>query len=92
MILGEEIVAKDLEKEFDLIKAYRESENSIFLIAEFDGELIGNIDLTGSKRFKMHHTGMIGMGIKEEWRNQGLGKILIQSDQNTSEPVVSRKV
>jgi len=67
----------DLKKEFHLIQEYEKSENSIFLIAEFKGELIGNIDLTGSKRSKMFHTGMIGMGIKETWRNQGLGKILI---------------
>lgn len=47
------------------------------LVAEINNELIGNIDLTGSKSIKMFHTGMIGMGIKEEWRNQGLGKLLI---------------
>lgn len=27
----------------------------------------------------MAHTAMIGMGIKEEWRNQGLGGILLKS-------------
>ena len=69
----------DLEKESSLIKEYEKSENSIFLIAEVDGVFVGNIDLTGSKRSKMNHTGMIGMGINEQWRNQGLGSILIQS-------------
>ena len=69
----------DLEKESALIESYEKSENSIFLIAEINGEFIGNIDLTGSKRSKMNHTGMIGMGINEQWRNQGLGSILIQS-------------
>ena len=69
----------DVEKESSLIEAYKKSKNSVFLIAEINGEFVGNIDLTGSKRSKMDHTGMIGMGIKEQWRNQGLGKILIQS-------------
>lgn len=68
----------DLEKESCLIKEYEKSDNSIFLIAAFNNELIGNIDLTGSKRSKMCHTAMIGMGINESWRNQGLGKILIE--------------
>lgn len=68
----------DLKNESYLIKEYEKSKNSVFLIAEFNNELIGNIDLTGSKRSKMYHTGMIGMGIKENWRNQGLGKILIE--------------
>ena len=65
--------------ELKLITEYQKSTNSILLVAEVENELIGNIDLTGSKRSKMYHTGMIGMGIKEKWRNQGLGKILIES-------------
>lgn len=69
----------DLKKELDIINDYQKSPNSILLVATFNDELIGNIDLTGSKRSKMFHTGMIGMGIKEKWRNQGLGRILIES-------------
>jgi len=69
----------DLKNELSLIAEYINSQNSILLVAEFNSELIGNIDLTGSKRSKMFHTAMIGMGIKEKWRNQGLGRILIES-------------
>ncbi len=68
-----------LDSEVLLIDEYINSLNSILLVADCNGELIGNIDLTGSGRSKMFHTAMIGMGIKEEWRNQGLGKILIES-------------
>ena len=68
----------DSAKEEEIILDYLGSSNSILLVAEHDGKLIGNIDLTGSKRFKMQHTGMIGMGIGEEWRNKGLGKLLIK--------------
>lgn len=69
----------DLIKESNLIKDYKKSDNSVFLVAEYNNELIGNIDLTGSKRSKIAHTAMIGMGIREQWRNQGLDKILIES-------------
>ncbi len=69
---------KDIGNELKLIEEYRESTNSILLIAEYEGELIGNLDITGSKRLKMAHTGMVGMGIKEDWRNQGLGKALME--------------
>ena len=69
----------DLTKEKQLIVDYLESPNSILLVAEKDNELIGNIDLTGNRRSKMNHTGVIGMGIKQEWRNQGLGKLLINA-------------
>lgn len=69
----------DIKNEVKIITDYKESSNSILLVAEIDNQLIGNIDLTGSKRSKMFHTAMLGMGIKEEWRNQGLGRILIES-------------
>ncbi|OUR90784.1 hypothetical protein A9Q87_12590 [Flavobacteriales bacterium 34_180_T64] len=69
----------DVKKEANLIEDYYKSENSILLVAEFNNILIGNIDLTGSQRSKMFHTGMLGMGIGEKWRNQGLGKLLIES-------------
>jgi RimJ/RimL family protein N-acetyltransferase len=69
----------DLQKERQLIYDYEQSNNSVFLVAEYNDELIGNIDLTGNKRSKMSHTAMLGMGIDEKWRNQGLGKILIES-------------
>ena len=69
----------DIEKETNLMQEFDESQNSLLLVAEHEGELIGNIDLTGNKRSKMFHTAMLGMGIKEEYQNQGLGRILIES-------------
>lgn len=69
----------DLKKEAQLIAEYRNSPNSILLVAKINNTLIGNIDLTGSDKSKMFHTGVIGMGIKKEWRNQGLGRCLIES-------------
>lgn len=69
----------DLQKEAALIADYRNHPNSILLVAGIDNQLIGNIDLTGSKRAKMAHTGMIGMGIKAAWRNQGIGRCFIES-------------
>lgn len=68
----------DLQKEINLIEDYSKSKNSIFLVSEYKDQLIGNIDVTGSKRSKIGHTAMLGMGINEKWRNQGLGKALIE--------------
>lgn len=69
----------DLNREVSIIKDYNESANSQLLVAEYEGQFVGNIDLTGSKRIRMKHTGMIGMGIQKDWRNQGLGKVLMES-------------
>jgi len=64
--------------EADLIHRYDEQLNSILLIAYCNNEMIGNIDITGNQRLRMQHTAMVGMGIKENWRNKGIGQILLQ--------------
>lgn len=73
----EEYNSTQIEEE-NLIEKYQKSENSILLVVTLDSKFIGNIDLTGSERKKMFHTGMIGMGIKEEFRNMGVGTFLMK--------------
>lgn len=75
--LYEDEYRNTVEQEADLIKRYDNEENSILLVAECEGRLIGNIDLTGSHRRKLFHTGMIGMGISYEWQNKGIGSLLL---------------
>jgi len=64
------------EKEW--IQKYDTQENSLILLAEHKGKLIGNIDLTGNQRKKLFHTGMIGMGIHPEWQNKKIGSFLLE--------------
>lgn len=68
-----------VEQEVDWINSYLKNENSILLVAEYKTQLIGNIDVTGSQRERMKHTGMIGMGMLEEWRNLGIGTHLMEN-------------
>lgn len=68
-----------VEQEMDWINSYLKNDNSILLVAEYENQLIGNIDVTGSQRERMKHTGMIGMGMLEEWRNAGLGTHLMEN-------------
>ncbi len=70
---------EDEVAEHQLIKRYNDSPNSILLVAKHHDQLIGNIDLTGSERRIMFHTGMIGMGIAVQWRNQGIGTLLLKT-------------
>ena len=46
-------------------------------MAEYENQIIGNIDLTGSQRKIMEHTAVIGMGMFKDWRNSGLGTELL---------------
>ena len=68
-----------VEQEMDWINSYLKNDNSILLVAEYENQLIGSIDVTGSQRERMKHTGLIGMGMLEEWRNSGLGTLLMEN-------------
>ena len=67
-----------IQQEEDWINSFIQKENSILLIAEFEGEIIGNLDVTGNSRIIMQHTAVIGMGMLSEWRNSGLGTELMK--------------
>ncbi|MDR0194133.1 MAG: GNAT family N-acetyltransferase [Myroides sp.] len=77
------INAKDFTKTpqdiADWIKQLNTSANSLMLVAEFQGELIGNLDLTGHHRSTMFHTAVLGMGIVMNWRNTGVGTVLLKT-------------
>lgn len=68
-----------VEQEKDWINSFLINENSLLLIAEYENEIIGNIDLNGNGRIIMKHTAVIGMGMLKEWRNSGLGTVLLNS-------------
>lgn len=61
------------------IKSLIYSDNSIMLVAEFNGKLIGNLDITGHHRETLMHTAILGMGILKKWRGVGLGKAMLST-------------
>ena len=76
--LGQEIKLT-LVEEKHWVNSFIINDNSLLLVAEFENEIIGNIDLTGNRRKIMEHTAVIGMGMLKEWRNSGLGTELLKS-------------
>lgn len=66
-----------VDQEKDWINSFIINDNSLLLVAEYEGEIIGNIDLTGSRRKIMEHTAVIGMGMLQEWQHIGLGTALL---------------
>jgi RimJ/RimL family protein N-acetyltransferase len=70
----------DLEKQKSWIKTYNESDSSILIAAIKDGKIIGNIDFNSrSSRRRIAHRGSFGMGVSQEFRNKGVGKVLLSS-------------
>lgn len=66
------------EAQSRLIREMNHSGNSIFLVAEDDGEIVGILTLEGAKRRNVRHTAVLGITVAREWRGQGIGRRLIQ--------------
>ncbi len=73
----EQEIKLTVEQEKEWINSFLIHNNSLLLVAEYDKQVIGNIDLTGNRRKVMEHTAVIGMGMLKEWRNSGLGTALL---------------
>lgn len=86
----EEEIVLTIEQERNWIESFLRHDNSLLLVAEYENQIIGNIDLSGSQRKMMYHTAVIGMGMLREWRNLGLGTVLMKSilDWATEHPIL----
>ncbi|HET6245676.1 MAG: GNAT family N-acetyltransferase [Bacteroidetes bacterium] len=71
-----------IDQESQWIQSFIENDNSLFLIAIYGKQIIGNIDLKGNQRRALKHTAAIGMGMLKEWRNTGLGTALMDCSIN----------
>jgi RimJ/RimL family protein N-acetyltransferase len=65
-----------VEQERRLLSGYLEADNSIFLVAEIDGQIIGVLNCDGGKRQANRHAASTGMSVAKEWRNKGVGTAL----------------
>jgi RimJ/RimL family protein N-acetyltransferase len=66
-----------IEDEVKWIGGMLENTREILIVAEFNGQIIGNIDFHAGNRKRTSHAGEFGMGMLPEWRSRGLGSILL---------------
>lgn len=67
-----------IESEARIIREMGRAENSLFLVAESDGRIIGQLTLEGGKRRNVRHTATLGITVAREWRDQGIGRELME--------------
>ena len=65
------------EQERALLAEYAASDNSVYLVAEVDGCIVGNLSCTGGKRRATRHNADFGMSVARDWRNKGVGTALL---------------
>lgn len=55
------------------------NDSELLLVAEVDGKIVGNIDFHIGKRKRIAHSGEFGMSVLPDWKNKGIGSILLKS-------------
>jgi RimJ/RimL family protein N-acetyltransferase len=78
LTFGEGEVSVEVDKQREIIRQFRESDNQLFLIAECNGEIVGNLTFRGGIRPRTKHVGEFGISVRKEYWGLGIGKKLIQ--------------
>ncbi len=76
MAAGEFTVTPEQEAEF--LAGFAASANSLYLLAEAGGEIVGSLNCNGGKRRATRHSAELGMSIAQGWRGQGIGTQLME--------------
>lgn len=66
-----------VEQEREWILGMKNDPAELLLVAEFNGQIVGNIDFHIGKRKRLAHAGEFGMSCVPEWRGKGLGGLLL---------------
>jgi len=66
-----------VEAESRFIREMARASNSIFLVAELDNHIIGQLTLEGGKRRNVKHAAVLGITVAREWRGSGIGHRLL---------------
>jgi RimJ/RimL family protein N-acetyltransferase len=66
-----------VEKEEAMFESYLNKENGLNLIAEYDGQIAGNLNFSGGTKKRTAHTGEFGISVRKDFWGMGIGKALI---------------
>ena len=66
-----------VEEERQALANSAAAENSVFLVAEIDSQLVGELNCKGGVRRATRHAVTLGISVRQEWRGQGIGAALM---------------
>lgn len=74
------------------IESYLHSPNHIYLVAEVENKIVGYIEFRNGSLKRTAHSGMFSMFILKEFREDGIGKLLLDSliDWAEKNPVIEK--
>ncbi|HUH99060.1 MAG TPA: GNAT family N-acetyltransferase [Anaerolineales bacterium] len=65
------------EQEQNLLSEFASSDNSVYFLAERAAKIVGTLICQGGRRRAIRHTAGLSMSVAKEWRNQGIGSLLL---------------
>lgn len=78
LTFGEGEFKTDMKKQGNFIEEIKKKENGIFIIAEVDEKIVGNINFSGGHRPRIAHTGKMGISVLKDYWGLGIGEHLIR--------------
>ncbi|OLS03357.1 GNAT family N-acetyltransferase [Tissierella creatinophila] len=82
-----------IEEEEKIIENSLKKDNKLFIIAEYKGEIIGNLNFSGGLRQRTAHTGEFGVSVLKEYWGNKIGEELVNYLINWSEETgIIRKI
>lgn len=69
---------RNTEWEEDFIENALKKQNALFIIAEVNGKVVGNLNFSGGLRQRTAHVGEFGVSILKEYWGNGIGEELIK--------------
>jgi RimJ/RimL family protein N-acetyltransferase len=66
-----------LDEEREFLQSFLDADNSLFLVAEADGRLVGTLSLEGGRFRALRHVVNLGISVHRDYRNRGVGHVLM---------------
>jgi RimJ/RimL family protein N-acetyltransferase len=77
LTFGEGEFGISIEQEKEFLDGISKQKNGLFIIAEFEGIIIGNLNFSGGTRPRTAHTGEFGVSVLKDYWGKGLGTELV---------------
>ena len=67
-----------IEQEAKILQDYADADNSLFLVAESQGQIVGILTCHGGTRQAVRHAATLGVTVRKGYRGQGIGNALLE--------------
>ncbi len=81
-----------LSNEEQWIQSALDHPDDLILVAEMSGAVVGLVNFATGRKRKIAHTGEFGMSVVAEWRDKGIGRVLLMAlvDWAVAHPTVEK--